>query len=94
MQNFVQYPFLSANCICRYYCGFQWNRPTNDQIFCSRQKLGENWEYNGTVRHLIIDLEKAYNSVRTELVYDIPMKLFSFFLNLLFYLAVSRGFHL
>jgi hypothetical protein len=42
---------------------------------------GEKWEYNGTVHQLFIDLKKAYDSVRKEVLYNIliefglPMKL-------------------
>jgi hypothetical protein len=39
------------------------------------------WEYNGTVHHLFIDFDRTYDSVRTEVLYNIltkfciPMKL-------------------
>jgi len=32
---------------------------------------GEKWEYNGTVHQLVIDFEKAYDSVRREVLYNI-----------------------
>jgi hypothetical protein len=41
----------------------------------------KKWEYNETVHHLFIDLKKAYDSVRREVLYNIliefgvPMKL-------------------
>jgi hypothetical protein len=31
----------------------------------------KKWEYNGTAHQLFIDFKKAYNSVRTEVVYSI-----------------------
>jgi hypothetical protein len=31
----------------------------------------ENWEFNGTVHQLFIDFEKAYDSVRKEVLYNI-----------------------
>jgi hypothetical protein len=37
-----------------------------DQIFCIRQILEKEWEYNGIVHHLFIDFEKAYDSVRRK----------------------------
>jgi hypothetical protein len=45
-------------------CGFQHNRSNTDQIFCIRQVLEKQWEYNGTVHQLFIDLKKACDSVR------------------------------
>jgi hypothetical protein len=35
---------------------------------------GEKLEYNGTVRKLFIDFRKAYNSVRREVLYNIPIE--------------------
>jgi hypothetical protein len=49
--------------------------------FCIRQILEKKWEYNETVHQLFIDLKKAYDSVRREVLYNIiiefgvPMKL-------------------
>jgi hypothetical protein len=42
-----------------------------DQIFYIRQILEKKWEYNGTVHQLFIDLKKAYDSVRREVLYSI-----------------------
>jgi hypothetical protein len=42
--------------------------PTTDQIFCIRQILEKKWEYNETVDQLLIDLKKAYDSVRGEVL--------------------------
>jgi hypothetical protein len=33
--------------------------------------LEKKWEYNGTVHQLFIDFKKAYDSVRTEALYNI-----------------------
>jgi hypothetical protein len=52
-------------------CGFRRNGSTTDQIFCIRQILEKQWEYNSTVHHLFIDFEKAYDSVRREVLYNI-----------------------
>jgi sorting nexin-29 len=56
------------------------NRSTTDHIFCSRRILVRKWEYNEAAYQLFIDFKKAYNSVRTEVLYNliefgIPMKL-------------------
>jgi hypothetical protein len=64
-----------------HQCGFQPNRSTTDQIFCIQQILEKKWEYNETVLQLFIDLKKAYDLVRREILYSIliefwvPMKL-------------------
>jgi hypothetical protein len=52
-------------------CGFRCNRSTTDQIFCIRQILEKEWEYNETVHQLFIDFKKAYDSVRREVLYSI-----------------------
>jgi sorting nexin-29 len=52
-------------------CGFQCNRSTTDQIFCTGQMLEKKWEYNETVYQLFIDFKKAYDSVRMEVLYNI-----------------------
>jgi hypothetical protein len=55
-----------------------------DQIFCIHQILEKKWEYNETVYQLFIDIKKAYDSVRREVLYSIliefgvPMKLVTF----------------
>jgi hypothetical protein len=64
-----------------HQCGFRCNRSTTDQIFCIRQILEKKWEYNTTVHQLFIDIKKAYDSARREVLYNIllqfgvPMKL-------------------
>jgi hypothetical protein len=61
--------------------GFRRNRLNTDQIFCIRQILEKKWEYNEAVHQLFIDFKKAYDSVRSEVLYNIliefgvPMKL-------------------
>jgi hypothetical protein len=50
-----------------YQCGFGHNRSTTDQIFCVHH-IREN---NGTVHDLFIDSEKACDSVRREVLYNI-----------------------
>jgi hypothetical protein len=57
-----------------HQCGFLRKRSTTDQIFCIRQILEETWEYNETVHKLFIDFKKAYDSVRKEVLYNIPIE--------------------
>jgi hypothetical protein len=67
--------------IGHHQCGFRRNRSTTGQIFCFCQILEKKWDYNQTVHQLFIDLKKAYDSVRREVLYNIliefgvPMKL-------------------
>jgi hypothetical protein len=66
--------------IGEYQCGFRHNRSTTDHIFCFRQILEKQWEYNEAVHQLFIDFRKAYDSVRRILnnihtEFGIPMKL-------------------
>jgi hypothetical protein len=42
-----------------------------DQIFYTQQILQKKWEYNGKVHQLFIDFKNAYDSVRTEVLYNI-----------------------
>jgi hypothetical protein len=64
-----------------HQCGFRHNISTTDQIFSIQQILEKKWEYNETVHQLFIDLKKAYDLVRREILYSIfiecgvPMKL-------------------
>ena len=63
-----------------HQCGFRC-RSTTDHIFCILQILEKKLEYYEEVHQLFIDLKKAYDSVRREVLYnmhyefDIPMKL-------------------
>jgi hypothetical protein len=52
-----------------HHCRFQHNRPTADQIFCIRQILEKKWEYNETVHQQFIDLKKAYDPLRREVLH-------------------------
>ena len=50
--------------IANHQCGLRRNRSTTDHIFCIRQILEKNREYNETVHQLLIEFKKAYDSVR------------------------------
>jgi len=50
--------------IADHQCGFRHSRSTTDHIFCIRQILEKEWEYNEAVHQLFIDFKKAYDSVR------------------------------
>jgi hypothetical protein len=52
-------------------CGFQHNRSMTGQIFYTWQIPKKKWEYTGTVHQPFIDFQKAYNSVRREVLYNI-----------------------
>jgi hypothetical protein len=47
---------------------------TTDQIFYIWQMLEKTSEYNGTVHQLFIDFEKAYESVKREVLYSILLE--------------------
>jgi len=49
--------------------GFRRNRSTIDHIFCIRHILEKKWEEE--VHQLFIDFEKAYDSVRRDVLYKI-----------------------
>jgi hypothetical protein len=51
-----------------HQCGFRHNRSTTEQIFSVHQILEKKWEYSETVHHLFIDLKKAYDLVRREVL--------------------------
>jgi len=55
--------------------GFRRNRSTTDHIFCIREILEKKWEYNEAVHQLFIDFNKAYDSVRREVLYNILIEL-------------------
>jgi hypothetical protein len=40
-------------------------------MFCIWQILEKKWEYNEAVHQLFIDFEKAYDSIRREVLYNI-----------------------
>ena len=52
-------------------CGFRRNKATSNHIFCIRQILEKEWEYNEAVHQLFIDFKKSYDSVRREVLYNI-----------------------
>ena len=52
-----------------HQCGFRRNRSNTDHMFCIRQILEKKCEYNEAVHQLFIDFEKAYDSVRREVLY-------------------------
>jgi hypothetical protein len=41
---------------------------------CNRKILEKKWEYNERVQHLFVDFKKAYGSIRTEVLYNIPIE--------------------
>jgi len=57
-----------------HQCGFRRNSSTTDHIFCIRQILEKKLEYNDSVHQMFIDLNKAYDSVRREVLYNILME--------------------
>jgi hypothetical protein len=67
--------------IGHHQCGFRRNRSTTDQIFCISQILEKKWEYNKTAHELFIDIKKAYDALRRDILCNIligfwiPMKL-------------------
>jgi hypothetical protein len=73
----------TADVIGDYRCGCRCNRSTTDHIFCICQILEKKWKYNEVVHQLFIDLKKACDSVRREVLYNpvigfhIPLKLIS-----------------
>ena len=73
---------LYAGEIIEYHqCGFRRRRSTTDHIFCIPQILEKKWELNETVHQLFMDFKETYDSVRSEVLYNIlvvfgiPMKL-------------------
>ena len=58
-----------------HQCGFRRNRSTTDHMFCIRQILEKKWEYNEAVHQLFIDFEKANDSVRREVLFNILLSL-------------------
>jgi hypothetical protein len=57
-----------------HQCGFRRNRSKAAQIFYIRHILEKKWEYNCTVYQLFIDFKKTYDSVRREVLYNIPIE--------------------
>jgi hypothetical protein len=50
------------------------DRLITSNIFCSHQILEKKWKCNEAVPQLFIDFEKAYDSVRREVVYNIHIE--------------------
>jgi hypothetical protein len=57
-----------------HQCGFRHNRSTTNQIFYIWQILKKKWKYNRMVQQLFIDFNKAYNSVKREVLYNILLE--------------------
>jgi hypothetical protein len=70
-----RFALYSDKIIENHQYGFQHNRVTVDQIFCSHQIMETKWEYSGTVHQLLINFKKAYDSARKELLYNIFIEL-------------------
>ena len=49
-------------------------RKTTDHIFCIRQILEKKWGKNEAVNQQFKVLKKAYDSVRKEILYNIPIE--------------------
>jgi hypothetical protein len=49
-------------------------RCNTDYIFYIWQILDKKWEYNGMVHQLFVDLKKAYDSVKREVLYNILLE--------------------
>jgi len=54
-----------------HHCGFWLNRSTINHTFWIRQILEKKWKYNEEVHQLLIDLKKANDSVRRDVLYKI-----------------------
>ena len=48
---------------------FQCKKSTTDHIFCICQVLEKKWEYSEAVHKLFVDIMKAYDLVRSEVLY-------------------------
>jgi hypothetical protein len=51
--------------------GFQRNKSANNYIFCICQILEKKWENSEAVHQLYTDFKKAYNSLRSDVLYNI-----------------------
>jgi hypothetical protein len=76
IQNFIQNPAVklrpyAEDVIGDHQCGFRQTRSATDHIFCIHPILEKKWEYNEAVHQLFIDFKKAYDPVRTEVLYVI-----------------------
>jgi hypothetical protein len=66
-------PYVSE-IIRDHECGFHHNRSTTNQVSYICQRLEQNLEYNGTVHQLFTDFKKAYDSIKREVLYNIPLE--------------------
>ena len=57
-----------------HQCGFRRNRSTIDHIICIRQITETKWKYIEALYQLFIDYKKAYDYVRKEVLYNIPIE--------------------
>jgi len=55
--------------------GYRRNRSNIDQLFYIRQMVEKKWEYKEAVHRILINIKKAYDSVRSEVLYNILMKI-------------------
>jgi hypothetical protein len=55
-------------------CGFQYKRSNTYHMFCTCQILEKKWEYSETVHQLFIDFKMPYDSVKREVLYNIPIE--------------------
>jgi hypothetical protein len=58
---------ISKEIIWDHQCGSRCNRLPHYHIFCFRQTVENQWEYNETVHQLLIDFKKTYDSVISEM---------------------------
>jgi len=61
--------------IGHHQCRFRRNRSTTDHIFCIRPLLQKKWEYNEAVHQVFIEFKNAYDSIRKEVLYNIPIQI-------------------
>jgi hypothetical protein len=54
-------------------CGFRCNSLTTDHIFCIRKILEKKWQYIEAVLQLYKDFKKAYDSVRSCIIFSYSM---------------------
>jgi len=68
LSRLITYAEEVAGC---HKCGIRRKRSTADHIFCIRQILEKKWKYNEAVHQLFTDFMKSYDSVRSEVLYNI-----------------------
>jgi hypothetical protein len=65
------YIYIYIYIIVNHQCAFRCNKSTIDQIFCILHILYKISKYARTLHHLFIDFKKAYESARTEVLFNI-----------------------